>query len=1190
MTSRLRTAVPASMLALFCALQLLAPTTAPAEERHAEFLEALRSRLFFDTALEFLDDLAARPNLPEATQRLIPYEKAITLQEFARSSRNPDERLRMLDEAEQLLSDFASKYPGDDRLADANGRRAKILLDKAESEILQTENPANADRVDGLRQRAREYVSEAREVFTTARAQYEKRYESFPKFSTDDSVLAARNEAEYEKVQAWINLALCTFTEARTYPEEDANRTRLLDRAAEQFREIAGEHRLQRAGLYATLWEGKCFEERGQLDVAISLYDKLLEVPEDENPRDVTPATQALRDQALWFKLGCWNKQGLHELVQAKANAEDGWLKNAGRRTDGFNGLGIRLELARAEEQLARATERMADELIASNKEVEARKVRNEAEDQLRTALKRAREVARFATPFQGRAIDLASRLEKEIERGDRAPEDFQAAYFELGDVVADAIPKAMQAVDDAEGPAQQLARKKERDEVLEDAEELARLTVALGRSLADPEKTNPEDVNRAWYYFGYVKYQRNHNWDAAAIGLHLARALRIEDSENARLGAFLAVAAMQQEYDLADPSRNDHEFAMLVNAAGVLEKTWPDDRETNEARMIVAGIYSDRGDPVNAAAWYSRVSESFPDHLEAQVKAGTAFWDAYLRAPSLPSSQRPDAATLDSWRKQAVTNLETGIASAENTIAEEAPDAKRQPLVLGKITLADILIDDGREQRAIDLLLNPPHSVVEAVEIEFGESRPRTGLKSAVYARETYKRLLRGYIGLNETDKARNVMYLLEEISVDSDILDLYRDLGKNLQGEIQRLHELGQTERLTDVRDAFDGFLGKLYDGRDRLPYNTLLWIAESYFGIGTGMGDDTAAAEYFEKAADVYREIDSQATDPEFAPGVDLGGIRLRLSSCLRREGDFAEAERITTLVLASNPRQIDAQREMAAVLVDGAADLADSADANPTEVQEKFRRGLFGGMVVNPKDGTQLQLLGWKAIVGVYESRLAAGELESPAARRELADAKYAYLDGLFDKSLNETTTEQRDRGLRAAVVELNKTARTLGGVVDEQQKLEFQDLNDRVRTELGLAPSTLEWAESIAPKPVAPPPVTKPAEDAVAKTEAADATEDAVAANEPDEGPGTLTVMFFVLLAVGIGVGCFFLMARPRKRQSPSYATTAPEPVFPTARGGDAPSSRRRRPSGSGGERRTERPAGPRRTKRRPPTE
>ena len=90
-------------------------------------------------------------------------------------SLNWNKRLAFL---EQFVND-RTKHPA---AAEANSDRAQILLDKGRAEIQQAKSPSNQGTKRAIQERARGYISKAREVFQTAFDQHEQIYKQFPAF------------------------------------------------------------------------------------------------------------------------------------------------------------------------------------------------------------------------------------------------------------------------------------------------------------------------------------------------------------------------------------------------------------------------------------------------------------------------------------------------------------------------------------------------------------------------------------------------------------------------------------------------------------------------------------------------------------------------------------------------------------------------------------------------------------------------------------------------------------------------------------------------------------------------------------------------------------------------------------------------------------------------------------------------
>ncbi len=107
-------------------------------------------------------------------------------------------------------------------------------------------------------------IAEARGLFEKAFEQSKTVYEHFPRASVDDpKIRADRLRAESDFLRAQFNLAVCTFEEALTYEPKSDDRRHTLKQAAEAFEKLHVTYMHQGVGLRAFLWEGKCFEERG---------------------------------------------------------------------------------------------------------------------------------------------------------------------------------------------------------------------------------------------------------------------------------------------------------------------------------------------------------------------------------------------------------------------------------------------------------------------------------------------------------------------------------------------------------------------------------------------------------------------------------------------------------------------------------------------------------------------------------------------------------------------------------------------------------------------------------------------------------------------------------------------------------------------------------------------------------------
>ncbi|MEZ6046381.1 MAG: hypothetical protein R3C11_12595 [Planctomycetaceae bacterium] len=107
------------------------PAPLPAAEQTLQFLEGLRERNYFDTALFYIDQQRKRSDLPPDLAAHLEYERAALLLESSSLIRNPESRQQRLNEAAQALTDFVTAHPDHAQVGSANRELAKVHLNNA---------------------------------------------------------------------------------------------------------------------------------------------------------------------------------------------------------------------------------------------------------------------------------------------------------------------------------------------------------------------------------------------------------------------------------------------------------------------------------------------------------------------------------------------------------------------------------------------------------------------------------------------------------------------------------------------------------------------------------------------------------------------------------------------------------------------------------------------------------------------------------------------------------------------------------------------------------------------------------------------------------------------------------------------------------------------------------------------------
>ncbi len=386
---------------------------------------------------------------------------------------------------------------------------------------------------------------------------------------------------------------------------------------------------------------------------------------------------------------------------------------------------------------------------------------------------------------------------------------------------------------------------------------------------------------------------------------------------------------------------------------------------------------------------------------------------------------------------------------------AGDAADADGNPpdwLLVGKTELANLDIGLGKYDDAVKLLTDPPHSVVESVAVTDEAKRPAAGVKGRPFASYVFQSLLRAQIGRHQVDASLEAMQQLEKIAGASGaegVTAIYVSLGKEIEKEIGRLIATNDRARLSEVRKSFDKFLEELSKRSETMSYGSLLWIAETYTGLGDGMASDpTAAREYFGKAAQAYQQLLTRAAADKSPSRQDrMLSLQVRLANCLRRQGDYPHALEMLRGVIAQKPKALDIQVAAATLLQDWGTSLDSGAELRSLDAIRGLRDPAGGGVV-----------WGWAEIASRLERVLASGRADNEL-REKYFEARYSIpaCRRQFAERTSDATT--KTKALEVALGEINAFALVSADVSDESWR-RLDTLYQDIETDLGRKPTPL----------------------------------------------------------------------------------------------------------------------------------
>ncbi len=1127
-------------------------TNSQAAEPYQSFLEGLRERGYHDTAQNYLELLSKRNDLPAEIADTLEFEQAKTLLAQALTTRSPRLQEELLDRAETLFKQFITSHSDSAIAADANQELAHIMLERARMQIAQALSPTHKQEQATLREQARKNVQDARIVFQKAHDLYKKQWESFGAgFIEDEEKRAARKVKESRYLKTQLDLAVCSYEEGQTYPPGSDEFKKQLTKASREFSQIHEKYRSMGIGLHARMMQGKCFEEQNEIGKALGIYNELLDHTIEY------PNLKALQNKVSLFELICLNHEQRkdYQLVTQKADA---WLKTSDSKGTSLTGLGIRWQKLIALEHLAKQADRADDDKKKYQRE----------------ALTIARFIQQYPGPFKDRARAKIAELELALGEASQEPQSFAAAFSRGNDLVRD-VNKTHEKLSSLKSGA-------ERTQLEQEMQSQGREAIVFLKQALDlvDRKTSLRDVNKARFSLALVYYLTGQNYDAIVIGDFLAHKFARTDSETAQDAAFLVMASAFNLYREADRTNRSAEIRLMKSIGQHLVTTWPSSTRADEARLTLGQVLRSANLPEEAATWYQSVSSSSRRYAEAQLSAGQAQWVAIARSVTKDSisetNKPPSAETLKTKTAAAEKQIRTGIELLQ---ANAKDDSNNDLLIVGKVSLAELLSYQGKYQEAIEQLTGQPQSVIDFVGNIETNSQVTSGPRSVEFAGQCYQLLLRCYVGTQQIDLALAAMEQMEKLlgsQSSASMTTVYIQLGQSIQKEIEQLVEANDRQQLKTVQQSFEKFLNGLYERQQNMSYNALLWMATTYASLGEGLfkSSPETARNYFSKSADIYQRV---ASHKDF-PAQSRTAIDLRIAYSLRRQGNYTDALALLSSILETKSNLIDAQFEAAQTAQDWG--LAENSQQLLFAIQGNTKAQPPGPVWGWASIGTRLQRM-------MLDGKIPVDQLDDYKERFQQAryNMSYCHLQFALSQSSN-----QRTAALESVQQEVESFA-LLNPETDDTWKKQFSSLHQDILKQLGKPSAQLDWsvAAPISTKlPDKPTSLNQSASSITASTEPAALTPQS---QQPTQKAGSSTFNLILFAgSVGVGllfaVGIWFMMNKQQKqnRRRPSYGETS-MPSFAAASGEPKRRTGKRRPAPEQGKSPT-----PQRRRRQPPPE
>ena len=627
-------------IALAALAALPAPGRAEDPRFALPFVQGLRDRGYYDLAIDYLANLRNEPSLPAEIKVRLDFEEGRALIDAATHGSDPDVAKEQLDRARGRLDAFIKANPNKPETIEALVELAHLLYERGRNTAIMADEAKTPAEKEAKLAEARGFYTSARNAYNDAFTRLEAKFKLFPNFIDEGDPLRTEKDRIHDAMmKSELQRAVVDYEEAQTFPLGSDQRNEILDRTGKAFEDVYKRHRTQLAGFTAQMWQGKCFEERGDLGAAKGIYDILMEHPD--------PRLRPLQKKVDYFRIILMGKRKDYALA---ADEAVNWLRAFPNDRRSYEALGVQLELAKS------LLAQMTTDLPAADRERAMKRVTDSLT-----------EVVRVYSPFKAEALALLQKV---------APKKAVNASSIAGLSFDDSVAQA-----DGQISTQDYET-----------------AIALLRSaLKKGTGTQPVDkLNRARYTLAFCCYMTRRYYEAAVLTEHIAR--RYPGAEWGAKASEIAMASYVDAYNTYTVGDRTSDLRRLEALAKYTAATWPDLEQGDTGRMTVGQIALGNGRYADAFKAFETVRSASQKWIDSQGFAADAHWkQSILLRDKDPASKPADAEVqraIALYQAALKARRDAGAGNADLGLIGNACDLATIDLETGKPEEALKLVD----------------------------------------------------------------------------------------------------------------------------------------------------------------------------------------------------------------------------------------------------------------------------------------------------------------------------------------------------------------------------------------------------------------------------------------------------------------------------------------------------------------
>ena len=950
-----------SLLMASLAASLTYVGIAYAEEPAQVFLEALRDNGYYNVAIDYLGDLEKSDLISDEFRSSLPFEKAEILIGSTSKLRDLSLIEERLDEAQKLLSQYASQNQSLEVSARTLRYQGNLLFKRSNIYIKNARSDrATEGEKEELRGKSRNVLEQSLESYTKAKTQLKRLVD--PKSPDavridpeDPSTGKKLKQLQNSYVQVRVRLPMVTEQLADTYSEDSPDRKKFLEEASKVYQDVSDDYRRFHAGLQSVVFAARCEQKLGKPQACLDLLGEIFSLG---NHSSLKP----LKLEAYFLAAESWSKiepYPYKDVVQRLDPAVK-VLNRVEARTPEW--LRVQMELAVAKRANAEAVRKKG-----------GAKSNQLAGDLDRAAARTMRNVAKVPGIYRAPARELMSQWNISTasikDPSEKAPTNFNEARQKAKDLVGEleiasgevnAIARKIKAAKDTTQKAElQQELSDATDELREQANGvLSMLDLAL--ELAD-ENTVRADINNVRYLQSFCYYASRQYFESALIGEYLlAKYPTVPGTQQAMS---LMIRSYSSMLDAAKPDDKEFESNQLVNACNAVIDRWSGSTEAGTAASTMTRLSINNKDFANAEKYFLQIPKAAANRGTLGISVGQQMWLDIKK--QLKGGQ--DIGSFEDRLTNAKSYMEQGIANASVETLDFAT-------ALGALMLVDAYVASGEIDKAVNQLESAAIAPLDLVKQKH-PAISKNPKQATIYSRETYNNAVKTYLAAMKTSddkqkwvkKASGVIAAMRQSMEASNdpkdrvqLTNIYQRIAKELKSDFD---SLTSPQEKKEFATALSTFLNSI--SKDSQDPGTILWAGSTLRSVGESLVSSSLNEEakpLFRNAVDALDKVEKIGFAGEPDEGVMLSKLKLQRALSQRGAGNFEPAVDQLSEILKLKPKAINVQIEACETLQQWG-----KASGRSKKYQEATKGTGTYGTYKDPKTKRDKKLIwGWEKI--------------------------------------------------------------------------------------------------------------------------------------------------------------------------------------------------------------------------------